>query len=193
MSPTTSTTPITQEAEWPPSGWLTKQQAAEILGLSPERIAAMGQDSGLEVTPAKPLSSMKQRNPQTKQLITLVHKGTVERELWKRNHPNEVVGPVNKHNNPDNKPNKQLALPSPEGPDNIANYIMPANFDPHCWPAWLTLRQATVYSGMPKSWLVDFAENAPAHKVTSPVRVRDLGKGARGGRWRFHRESLEKA
>lgn len=51
---------------------------------------------------------------------------------------------------------------------------------------WLTLDEAEEVSGLTRRWLIDQAEN----NGSSPVAVRDMGKHARGGRWRFDRECL---
>jgi predicted DNA-binding transcriptional regulator AlpA len=51
---------------------------------------------------------------------------------------------------------------------------------------WLTLEEAEVFSGLTKRWLLMQAE-AGATVIT----VRDMGKNARGGRWRFSRASLD--
>lgn len=53
-------------------------------------------------------------------------------------------------------------------------------------PPWITLAQAVEVSGLTRRWLLDAVEaGAPW--------VRDMGPHARGGRWRFHRESLAQA
>jgi hypothetical protein len=53
---------------------------------------------------------------------------------------------------------------------------------------WLTLEEASVYSGLTRKWLLE--QTASPKRV---VAVRDMGKYARGGRWRFNRKDLEKA
>jgi hypothetical protein len=123
------------------------------------------------------------RNPSTKQVNTLFHEGDVERILWQRKHPE-----VHKALTKPNYPAPQAALPAPEPEDEPeADDGEPP---PSPWP-WLTLDQAAKYSKLTKRWLLAFAES-PVEGM-SGIRVRDMGKHAPGGRWRFHRESLEKA
>jgi predicted DNA-binding transcriptional regulator AlpA len=50
---------------------------------------------------------------------------------------------------------------------------------------WLSIDEAVTFSGLTRSWLLSQAESSkPA------VTVRDMGKYARGGRWRFCTSSL---
>ena len=52
---------------------------------------------------------------------------------------------------------------------------------------WLTLDEAVTVSGLTRTWLLN--ETASRKPL---VAIRDMGKGARGGRWRFNRVSLER-
>lgn len=54
--------------------------------------------------------------------------------------------------------------------------------------AWLTLEEAALHSGLTKSWLLKEAEDGEGS-----IATRDMGKHARGGRWRFFRGDLERA
>jgi predicted DNA-binding transcriptional regulator AlpA len=58
----------------------------------------------------------------------------------------------------------------------------PAKPDPK---PWLTLSEAVAFSGLTRSYLVREARSG-----VSALAVRDMGRGSRGGRWRFSRESL---
>ena len=166
MSPTTST------GIWPPPGWITKKTAAERLNRSPERVAALAQKEGIERTAEKPLKSRKMESPETKQTVTLIHEGDVEAFIDRRNNPAEPVEIIAK------KPNKpaQAALPAPEAADNIACYTKPPT-------RWLTIDEAISFSGLTRAWLLKEAESGNHAEV-----IRDMGKGAHGGRWRFLRD-----
>jgi hypothetical protein len=50
---------------------------------------------------------------------------------------------------------------------------------------WLTLDEAVPASGLTRKWLLAWAESG-----AGAIAVRDMGRGARGGRWRFSREGL---
>jgi hypothetical protein len=56
------------------------------------------------------------------------------------------------------------------------------------WPPWLTLDQAVVFSNLTRAWLL-----REAGAGDGIIRIRDMGKHARGGRWRFFRDDLEQA
>jgi hypothetical protein len=53
---------------------------------------------------------------------------------------------------------------------------------------WLTLAEAELFSGLTRKWLLEQTELENACILT-----RDMGKHARGGRWRFNREALAAA
>lgn len=59
-------------------------------------------------------------------------------------------------------------------------------FHPELVKPWLTLSEASEYSGLTKAWLM---EQGFVHGIT----VRDMGSGSRGGRWRFFRDDLGRA
>src|ERR1700704_719204 len=164
--------------------WLKKDEAAKLLGLSPQRVLAM---SGK----GKPIKSKLERDPVSNQVVKLLHAGDVAQVLWHREHPNEKPETAEAAELPD-KP--QLALPAPETADTAQKDSMaetrPPNWDPHCWPCWLPLPEAAEYSGCTKRWLI---EQADATILTpdfreSNIAIRDMGKHSPGGRWRFHRE-----
>jgi hypothetical protein len=65
-------------------------------------------------------------------------------------------------------------------------YPAPAAEPPRVKP-WLTLDEAVAFSGLTARWLL---EQAKSDKPL--VTVREMGRGARGGRWRFFRGDLVK-
>ena len=185
MSPTTSRTPITKEV-WPPPGWLTKKEAAERLNRSEPRVANMAQEEGVQETPAKPLKSRKMENPKTKQVVTLIHAGDVEAVLFQRDNPDKVIKVSDKPESPNNLQRAApaaVATPPPEIHLHMANPPAPQR-------PWLTLNEAMAWSGLTKRWLKRQAEDV---LCGGGISVLDMGKGTRGGRWRFLRDSLGKA
>jgi len=173
------TTPQTQQAQWLPEGYVTKAAAAATLKVTIDRLPGIVRE--------RKLQTLKVRNPEINQVVTVIHKGAVERELWRREH--EAVVPVATLANP-NKP-VQAALPAPEADDpEMEDDDEPP---PSPWP-WLTLDQAARYSKLTKRWLLWEAEQSVMiPEAPRVIATRDMGKHAPGGRWRFHRESLERA
>lgn len=57
-------------------------------------------------------------------------------------------------------------------------------FRPELVKPWLTLSEASEYSGLTKKWIL--------HQGRT-ITMRDMGRGARGGRWRFFRDDLGRA
>lgn len=174
MSPTTQTHPINpfEHESWIPAGFITKKEAARRLDRSESRVAAMA---------GKEIQSIGRENPQIKQLVTLFHEGDIERILYERKHPPAAVTAVVA------KPSKpQLALPAPEPAQPISTRIT---------RPWLTLDEAAEYSGLTKRWLLAQAEDAERQADPGgwPIVIRDMGKHSPGGRWRFHRDCLDKA
>ncbi len=59
---------------------------------------------------------------------------------------------------------------------------------------WLTAKEAALASGLPESWLRDFARDASKTAdgmgPQVDIEVLDVGAGRRGGRYRFRRDSL---
>ena len=219
MSPATSVTPASQEipgAEFPPSGWILKETAAKLLKRSESRVAAMAQEEGLDPTPAKPLRSRKMENPQSKQMVTLIQDGSVEAVLFARQHPDKVIKtPANLNNHtriPSESRESTGSTDLAAKPDNPENRLITVDFtavlqrvlevarQPLPAPRpWLTVDEAVEFSGLTKQWLRSLAESAVKGAVEGDltplevrIAIRDMGKGSRGGRWRFHRDSLEK-
>ena len=78
----------TQETSTPE--WLTKQEAAKRLDLSPQRVLAMAK--------ARQIGSKRERDPVTRQKIVLLHAGDVERICYDRDHP-KPKAPLTKREN----------------------------------------------------------------------------------------------
>jgi len=79
-----------------------------------------------------------------------------------------------------------IALPPPDYWADVAKLVgalAPAPARP-----WLTIDEATAELGLTRKWLLTEAESAKRNGA-----IRDMGKGARGGRWRFNREALAKS
>jgi excisionase family DNA binding protein len=53
---------------------------------------------------------------------------------------------------------------------------------------WLTIEEAVAYSGLTRAWLLKEADAGQGS-----IAIRDMGRGAHGGRWRFLRDDLGKA
>jgi hypothetical protein len=148
--------------------WVDKHEAAKRLGKSPSRVLGIAAEGLIQTKSGV--------DPKSGQRITLLHAGDIERLCYERDHP--VTKAV-------------VNLPAPI--HSPAPEVRAATYDPHCWPCWLTLHQAAEYSGMTKRWLLLRAEASIADGIGGAAGIRDLGKHAPGGRWRFHRGDLEKA
>ncbi len=126
MSNTTQTTLTTQ---FPSKGWITKKTAAERLKLTLDGVRG--------VVAARGIRTEKQRDPSINQLVMVLHEGDVERELWRREHPNEAVNQGDKPDTPPQPtPAPLLELPAPEEPKEESK---PDD-------VWLTLRDAAKLS-----------------------------------------------
>ena len=178
------------EEVWPPAGWITKKEAAARLKLSEPRVAAMAGDSTLQ--------SMKSRNPSTNQVVTLINAVDVERVGFEREHPDEVTRALaTKPTKPDKPPQAALPAPETEAPSSSSRREFLESIEAQ---PWLTLDEAAAFSGLTKRWLLALAKAKWPIPITETgtstvagIAIRDMGKHAPGGRWRFHRESLEKA
>lgn len=204
MSPTTSTTPRKQgvpdfvgdtrqvtnsDRTWPPPGWLTKKTAAERLNRSEPRIAAMAQREGQRETPEKPLKSRKMESPETKQLVTLIHEGDVERVLHQRANPAEPTELIAKPDKPES-PDKALvlrqsgSLQPAEISDQVARapVTAPQPTDPL---AFLTIHEAAQRRGLPVRVMLDLLVSGvlPAFE--------DKARSSRVDRWFIDPRDLE--
>ena len=154
MSTTTPTPPLT--TLWPPSGWLTKAAAAERLKLSVERVAGLVREEALHSTKGK--------SPESNQTVTLIHEGDVERYIFQREHPEQVVKPLN-------KPNKPAQLAAPAAP--AAEEQSP----------WLTIYEASARTnGLPARVIKQLA-------LEGELLAVDIGDDKQ--RIRIHREILD--
>lgn len=150
--------------------WLDKHQAAERLGKSWRTVLTLAQEGKIQ--------SRKEKDHATGQMVVKLHAGDIERLCYERDHPETTA---------------VAALPkvavgkAKQAPASPAEPATTASKRP-----WLTLDEAAEYSGLRKSWLLDFAmQNLPATLEGIGISVRDNGPGP-GGRWRFHRGSLRK-
>jgi hypothetical protein len=151
------------EATWPPDGWITKRDAAERLKLSEPRVAAMAGDGTLE--------SRKERNPASNQVVTLINAVAVDRLGFKREHP-ELTEVVTKPDNANNPGVTKLPAENLNNPKNGAAHQTAPR-------PWMTIEEATVALQASRALLLRMAESNQY-----PRTFRDMGKGARGGRWR---------
>jgi hypothetical protein len=162
--------------------WITKNEAAKLLCLSPQRVLAMAA--------AGQIQSKIERDPVSKQIVKMLHAGDVAKVLWRREHPDETPAKPAQAESPD----KSLAVvPAPQT-EAIANALVerllnppaPALVTPAPKP-WLTLAAASEFSGLTRRWLL-----GQTKMIAPKIGILDMGKGARGGQWRFSRADLEK-
>lgn len=157
----------TQEAQeptkWPPDGWLTKKQAAERLGLSESRIAAMGGDD-------RDIHIIMSRNPESNQKVTLFHSGDVERIAFERENPAQA-----------SKVPAKLDKPIVASPHYAEKFygVSPVSPKP-----WITISEAADYTGLPASILAKLVESGALPAIDCGPRV--------GGKWRIKRTDLDK-
>ena len=158
MLPTSPTTP-----NWPPEGWLTKKTAADRLGLSESRVAALG--SSL-------IKTQGQRSPHTNQYVTLFHAGDVERVAYERQNPGEITkSPA--------KLDRALNLPALNGS------VLPGVVAPVERKPWLTVAEAAEYCGLPESMIRVLLEDA--------TQLKGIDCGPRpGGKWRIRKVDLDR-
>lgn len=162
--------PTPQALPTPVPEWIDKEAVARRLKIS-ERTANSLAEKGI-------IKARKVRSANN-QLVWMFHSGDVERYAFERDHP-ETIAVVKQASQ-----SLQPALPAPP-PDNIPSYIM---------RPWLTLEEAAEYSGLTKRWLLaqaERSENLAQGTIPGPdiLSIRDMGKHSPGGRWRFHRETL---
>jgi hypothetical protein len=78
--PTTSLATPRKQQEGKTREWLSKDEAAKLLDLSPQRVLALTKDG-------KPIKYKWERDPESKQRVKLLHAGDVSKYLWDREHP----------------------------------------------------------------------------------------------------------
>ena len=179
-----STQKALEEPTWPPDGWITKKEAADRLNLSEPRIAAMAGDGTLE--------SRKERNPVSKQVVTLINAVAVDRLGFERENPNEVTKALAAKPEKREKPTDAAVMQAegralPTWLQQALQELQPLKA-PQPKP-WLTLDEAEAFSGLTKNYLRKRA-GAREGELTRGDGIKDMGKHAPGGRWRFHRDSL---
>ncbi len=168
------------EPSWPPTGWLTRKQAAERLKLSYSRVAALG--GGANPKPGE-IHTSGQKSPYSGQNCTLYHAGDVERLAFERENPTvrdsaeslmptgiRPIHPIPAAKNPDGG---RYAVPSLWGPAREVPALKP----------WLTISEAAEYLGLPASTIERLVKSG-----TLPA----LDCGPRpGGKWRVKRSDLD--
>lgn len=170
---------------WPPEGWLTKKQAAERLGLSESRVAAMlvpnMSDDAAENfrREQNQIRGKRDRNPSSNQLVVLFLAGDVERIAFERQNPTEVTKvPGKKLDKPGVDPLTELfqktGLMSVRG--------LPRVQEPPQKP-WITISEAAEYSGLPASAISKLVESGKLPALDCGPRP--------GGKWRVKRTDLD--
>ncbi len=163
----------TQETLWPPGGWLTKKEAAERLGLSESRVAAMGVIGRLdqEIRP-NDIRTSRGRSPDSNQTVTLFNEGDVERVIFNRKNPAEVAKVPARLNKPSFE---DLAMGA------YVKSIQDASVSAR---PWITVLEAAEYSGLSASAI---------EKLIKSKQLAALDCGPRpGGRYRVKRTDLDK-
>jgi len=145
-----------QTVVFPPDGWLTKKITANRLDLTVEGVRNLVRNGTLR--------TKRQRNPESNQVVTLIHEGDVERERWRRKHPDEIAGKPN--------PSPQAALPAPEESEEEAVEGSP----------WLSLTDAGKRIGLSAACVKRYVLNGALRSV-------DVGGDA--PRFRVHRDELD--
>jgi excisionase family DNA binding protein len=149
--------------------WLRASEAAKHLKFKSPRSVLLLVEQGK-------IQSKRERDPESNQVVVLVHAGDVERIAYEREHPEMAVEKAEE---------KQTlpalrSLPAPALPASI-RIEMPAPEVPPC--AWLNADQAADYTGLPATFLI-------ASIRAGKIRALDVGKRA-GGRWRIKRSDLD--
>jgi hypothetical protein len=159
--------------------WIRKDAAAERLNVSPRSVLAMAAEGKIQ--------RKQERDPGTNQLVMLLHAGDIERLAYEREHPAQPVQgetstalqtlPAALQTLP-----AKLSNRSAKGVEQGLLSLLTSHAAQPERP-WLTLPEAAEQSGLTERWLVQAAEK-------NTRGIRDMGRGSRGGRWRFHRSFL---
>lgn len=165
--------PVTQEPQepsnpsWPPSGWLTKQTAAERLNLSQSRVFAIGE--------AGKIKTQRVKSPSSGQWVTLFHAGDVERVIYDRENPSRVPAKVDKLEiDPLSELFQKTGLMSVRGLPAVKQEVQ---------KPWITISEAAEVSGLPASTI---------ESLVKSKRLLALDCGPRpGGRYRIKRADLD--
>jgi hypothetical protein len=142
--------------------WIERREAADRLKVS-ERTVLLYAQSGK-------ITTKKERNA-SNQIATMFHAGDVERMAYSRDNPEAAQAA---------QPTTLQALRGGElatQPEKVhaLQALQPLG-------VWMTVDEAVEHSHLSRSWLTAAAQ-------AGTVTVRDMGKGARGGRWRFYRRA----
>lgn len=172
------------------AAWITKEQAAERLDKSVRTVLAMAADGRVK--------SKTERDPERRnQKTTLFDARDVQRVKANGGTPARIGPAKSTQVRMSATQVKEASLPT-SAPAPVAPLPLP----PPPMRPWLTLAEAVAYSGFTKKFLLEHAsEYAQAsadgmldeyNEAYESIAMRDMGRGARGGRWRFHRLSLGK-
>lgn len=165
------------------SEWITKEEAAKILGVNVRQVQKRAEQGYIEKRPLP-------RLPNERQARVVYARRDVEALAAGTPNQHAVMEPEA----PANPPNALAIVPKPQASGDLMrqwveataalNRIAETRRSPR---AWLTLDEAAEFSGLTKGWLL-----AQASSVVPMLEIRDMGKHARGGRWRFFRGDLER-
>jgi len=188
--------------------WISKEEAAIRLGSSDRPLSTR---RVLELATEGRLESGKVRNPKTGQMVVRINAGSVERFIFDRDnspapaprprvdnvrmpldqafqldgasHTPQSPHPPHEDRTPLTLQDVQRTLSKLFGAipaESAASSATPA------FPArlWLTLKEATDYSGLPS----DVIENSIGK---GDIKAMFIGKGRRGGMWRIRKVDLE--
>src|ERR1035438_6442490 len=152
--------------------WIGKAEAARRLKIS-ERTALSLQ---------KKIKSERRLDPETNQLTVMFDAVAVDRYGYLRQHPNETKNP-----NAAQMDTQIARLPATDGIALLLQAVQAMRTTPATQPPWLTIEEAVAWSGLTKRWLLECAKGRllPVDPWAEPHHIRDMGKGTRGGRWRF--------
>jgi hypothetical protein len=161
------------------STWITKQDAAQVIGVSTKAIERWAQEKQIQVA--------RWKGPAGGPTRVVCHPADVARIARARNPGTETfVIPA-----PKEQPvkNGTIATRQPTG-DQFLQALASALGSPQIsqrGPAalWLTLQEAVGYSGLPEATLRDLI-------ASGRLPVLDVGKGRRGGRYRIRQVDLRK-
>lgn len=159
------------------SKWITKQDAAEAIGVSTKQIERWAQDKEIQV--------VKWKRPEGGTRIVVCHPGDVERIARNRNPETETfVIPKDQAPVPNGDlPARQLSA------DRLVQILAGAlgtsqTSQTRLTGLWLTLQEAQEYSGLPVAILRVLIETGRLAAIDVGVR--------RGGRWRVRKIDLRR-
>ena len=172
----------------PMEDWLSPADAAAFLGIKPRQLQRREQNGYLtkRTLPRQPTES-----------VGRVEYLREDLEALKAGKPNvhaRVVPAKDADQTTTNRRSTALAVSAPglhNAPPEVSvfwrSFYEAATAMPPAPRPWLTLDEAVEYSGLSRRWLLKEAEAGQG-----AIEIRDMGKHARGGRWRFLRDDLGK-